>query len=262
MKPLLFAQTTPTGTRATTAAQAVSAILALALICSAALLAFQSLQYQWNWESVWRYRAKFAEGWLTTVGISIIALAVSIAIGGAAALASRSAFLPVRYLARIYVSTIRGTPLLAQVLIFYYVVADAAGLHNRYVVGTLVLAVFSGAYLSEIFRAGVESVGRTQLLSAKAIGLTRRQTFRFVVLPQALRQSLPALAGQFANLIKDSSLLSVIAISEFTLNAQEVNSATLSSFESLMPLAAGYLALTLPVMGMARVIEKRLRFET
>ncbi len=135
-------------------------------------------------------------------------------------------------------------------------------MQNRYLVGISIMAVFTGAYIAEILRAGIESVGKSQLLSAKGIGFTPYQTYRYVVFPQALRRSLPALAGQFANLIKDSSLLSIIAISEFTLNAQEVNAFTYSAFESFFPLAIGYLALTLPIMRYARVLEKRMQFET
>ena len=91
---------------------------------------------------------------------------------------------------------VRGTPLLVQILIFFYVVADAIGVGNRYLVGVLTLAFFSGAYISEIIRAGIESVGQSQLESARAIGLTPAQTYRHVIFPQALRQTLPPLAGQ------------------------------------------------------------------
>ncbi len=262
MRALLFESETATGKTSVTPGKALSFFLALALLCSIALAAFASLDYNWNWSSVFKYRTKFVEGWFTTVGISIAALVLSILVGAASALASRSPFLPLRYLSRLYIELIRGTPLLVQILIFFYVVADAVALQNRYIVGTLILALFSGAYISEIFRAGIESVGKSQLLSAKAIGFTPYQTFRYVIFPQALSRSLPALAGQFANLIKDSSLLSIIAISEFTLNAQEVNSATLSSFESFFPLALGYLLLTLPIMQLSRYIESRVAFDT
>ena len=90
-----------------------------------------------------------------------------------------------------------------------------------FVVGTLVLAAFSGAYMAEIFRGGLNAIPKTQRDSARAIGLTQWQSFRLVILPQAVRLVLPAIAGQLVSLIKDSSLLSVIAISEFTLNARE-----------------------------------------
>lgn len=235
--------------------------IALSFLCVLAFAAFLSLDYNWNWQSLWDYRGKFAEGWLVTVGISAAALVSSCLIGGISALATRSQLLPIRYLFKIYVEITRGTPLLVQMLMIFYVFADAVHLDNRYVVGVLILSLFSGAYVSEIFRSGIESVGSSQLLSAKSIGFTPVQTFRFVVFPQALRRSLPALTGQFANLIKDSSLLSIIAISEFTLNAQEVNSLTASPFESFFPLAIGYMVLTLPIFHLSRILEKRLAFD-
>ena len=201
-------------------------------------------------------------GWLTTLWISIVALVISTLMGLCAALAQRNRFLPLRYLAKIYVEVVRGTPLLVQILIFFYVVADAVGVNNRYVVGVLTLSFFSGAYISEIIRAGIESIGRTQLESAKAIGLTRAQTYRYVIFPQALRQTLPPLAGQFVSLAKDSSLLSIISISEFTFSARAVNSFTFSTLESYLPLAAGYLILTLPISLWTRRLEARHRYET
>jgi len=129
-------------------------------------------------------------------------------------------------------------------------------------VGVLVLSLFSGAYMAEIFRGGLEAIPQTQRDAAKSIGLTPIQTLRFVIVPQAVRLVLPPVAGQLVSLIKDSSLLSVIAISEFTLNAQEVNSFTYSTLESYLPLAAGYLILTLPLSALSRFLEKRFRYET
>ena len=214
--------------------RAASFAVALALFAGLFTFAFHQLAYHWNWHGVWVYRQKFVQGWLTTVVISLTALALSTLIGAAFALARRSRFLPLRYFARIYVEVIRGTPLLVQILIFFYVVADAFAVENRYVVGVLTLSVFSGAYISEVIRAGIESIGKSQLESARAIGLTTAQTYRFIIFPQAIRQILPPLAGQFASLIKDSSLLSVIGISEFALNAQEVNSNTYSTLESFL----------------------------
>src|SRR4029078_10140516 len=107
--------------------------------------------------------------------------------------------------------------LLVQIYFYFYVFGQALALNNRYVVGPLILSVFSGGYLSEIIRDGIEGVGTSQIESARAIGLTRPQTYRYVIFPQAIRQILPSLAGQFVSLIKDSSLLSVLGINEFTL---------------------------------------------
>ena len=223
---------------------------------------FHRLAYPLRWSAIFQYREMFLRGWLTTIFLSAAALVLSTLIGLFFALAQRSYFLPLRYLSKIYVEAVRGTPLLVQVLIFFYVVADAFGVSNRYLVGVLTLSFFSGAYISEVIRAGIESIGKSQLESAKAIGLTRAQTYRYVIFPQALRQTLPPLAGQFVSLVKDSSLLSIISISEFTWNAQAINARTFSTLESYIPLAAGYLLLTLPISLWTRSLERRHRYET
>jgi polar amino acid transport system permease protein len=232
------------------------------LVSTVFWFAFSQLQYGWNWHAVWQYRQKFLQGWVTTVLVSAAALCLSLLIGVFFAFARRSSLLPLRYLAMLYIEGVRGTPLLVQILVFFYVVADAFGVSNRYAVGILTLALFAGAYLSEIIRAGIESVGESQLESAHAIGLTTFQTYRFVILPQVVRRILPPLAGQFASLIKDSSLLSIIAVSEFTLNAQEINSFTFSTLESYLPLAVGYLLLTLPISLFSRYLEQKYRYAT
>jgi polar amino acid transport system permease protein len=236
--------------------------LALLVISLVFVFSFEHLAYHLRWEAIYSYRVPLVQGWLVTIGLSTASLLLSLVIGLLSALAGRSHFLPLRYLARIYVEIIRGTPLLVQILIFFYVVANAIHVDDRYRVGVLTLAVFSGAYISEIIRAGIESVSQSQLESAKAIGLTRAQTYRFVIFPQALRQTLPPLAGQFVSLVKDSSLLSIVGISEFTLNARNVASATYSTLESYVPLAVGYLILTLPISLWTRRLEKRHSFET
>lgn len=233
-------------------------------LCIASLcwFALSQARFTWGWGAVYAYRAMFLEGWLITLAISSAAMCLSLVIGLATALARRASFLPLRYLARLYMELIRGTPFLVQILIFFYVVADAFGINNRYLVGIVILAMFSGAYISEIIRAAIEGVGATQLESARAIGFTRSQIYRYVIFPQATRQALPPLAGQFASLIKDSSLLSIISINEFTLNAQQVNAFTFSTLESYLPLAVGYLLLTLPISLWSRRLEKRFRYET
>lgn len=236
-------------------------LLVVAVFVAAVAVAFSRVDYDWNWPAVWEYRQKFLQGWLVTVVISLSALVVSGIVGGVAALMLRSRNRLVEATARVYVELIRGTPLLVQLLIGFYVVATAVGLENRYVAGVLLLALFSGAYMAEIFRGGLDAIPRAQIDSARAIGLTPWQSLRLVVLPQAVRLVLPAVAGQLVSLVKDSSLLSVIAISEFTLNAQEVNSFTYSTLESYLPLAAGYLLLTLPLSALARWLEHRFRYE-
>lgn len=242
--------------------RALNFALALLILSAALLIAFARAELHWNWFAVAKYWRLFANGWRTTVLIAVAALALSTLLGLIFALARRARFLPLRYVAKIYVEAIRATPLLVQILIFFYVVADAVGLENRYVAGVLTLSFFAAAYLAEIFRAGIESVGRSQIESALAIGLTPAQTYRHVILPQAMRVVLPPLAGQFVSLIKDSSLLSIIGLGELTLNAQNVASYTFSNFESYLILTAGYLVLTLPISLWTRWLEKRVRYET
>ena len=237
-------------------------ILVIAILAALVAVAFMRVNYTWNWEGVWEYRQKFIQGWVTTLVLSVAALVGSIVIGMVAAMMLQSRREFVQALARVYVELVRGTPLLVQLLIGFYVVASAVGLDNRFVVGVLSLSLFSGAYMAEIFRGGLAAIPQTQRDAARAIGLSQWQSMRLVILPQALRLVLPPIAGQLVSLIKDSSLLSVIAISEFTLNAQEVNSFTYSALESYLPLAAGYLMLTLPLSWLARLLESRFRYET
>jgi len=237
-------------------------LIVATLFAGGIALAFSRVDYEWNWAAVWDYRQKFFQGWLVTVAISLAALVTSTLVGSLAAVMLRSGNALLEAAARIYVEVIRGTPLLVQLLIGFYVVATAVGLGNRYVAGVLLLSLFSGAYMAEIFRGGLDAIPKAQLDSARAIGLTGRQSLRLVVLPQAVRLVLPAVAGQLVSLVKDSSLLSVIAISEFTLAAQEVNSFTYSTLESYLPLAVGYLLLTLPLSALARWLEHHFRYET
>jgi polar amino acid transport system permease protein len=239
-----------------------AALVAGAMVAAVFYFSFHQITYRWNWDAVLKYRSNLVSGWLMTLFISIASLILSTMIGVVFALARRSEILPLRYFGHIYVELVRGTPLLVQILVFFYVVADAFHVGNRYLVGVLILSFFSGAYISEIVRAGIESIGQSQLESAKAIGLTRPQTYRYVIFPQALRLSLPPLVGQFVSLIKDSSLLSIIAVNEFTQAARDVNSTTFSTLECYIPLAIGYLILTLPISLWTRSLEKRLRFET
>ncbi len=135
-------------------------------------------------------------------------------------------------------------------------------MENRYVAGTIILSLFNGAYIAEMIRSGIEFVSATQIESAKAIGLSQSQAYRFVIFPQAIRQVIPSLTGQFASIIKDSSLLSIIGINELTNSAQQINSATYSTLEVYLPLGLAYLMLTLPISLWSKSLEKRFRYES
>ena len=241
---------------------AANLLAALALVVLVLGVPLVLLDVQWKWAVVWKYRQKFLDGYLLTIGISLVALALSLLCGLVSALVGRLQFLPLRYVNRMYVDLVRCTPMVVLILFFYYVTAPAVGITDRTVAGVLILSISYGAYISEIFRAGIESIGRSQWESARAIGLTPAQTYRYVIFPQALRQVLPPLAGQLISLIKDSSLLSYISIGEFTKNAMETSDITYSNLECYTLLAAGYLVLTLPITFLTRLLERQGRFET
>lgn len=220
---------------------------------------FSTTKYEFGWSVLWEYRQKFFDGFLMTVVISFFSLLLSLVIGLFFAYGQASKLIFLRIFSRIYIEIIRGTPLLVQILIFFYVFAANLGFDNRYVVGVFILAIFSGAYVAEIFRAGIQSIDIEQFEAAKSLGLDTIQTYRYIIFPQAYKRIIPPLTGQFASIIKDSSLLSIISISEFTMNAQEVNAYTYSTLESYIPLAIGYLFLTYPISLYASFLEKKMR---
>jgi polar amino acid transport system permease protein len=243
------------------------AYLLNALLVGGALLflfafAFSRLEYDFHWHGVWAYRSKFLQGLGMTLVISFFSLFVSFILGLLFALGEKSRILPLYLLSRYYVEIIRGTPLLVQILVFFYVIANAFHVHNRYVTGVMILSLFAGAYISEIIRAGIDSIGQTQWETGRSLGLTRFQIYRFIIFPQVFKRILPPLAGQLVSLIKDSSLLSIISVSEFTLNAQEVNAYTYSTLESYIPLAVGYLVITYPISHWSKKLEKTFAYET
>jgi polar amino acid transport system permease protein len=245
------------------AASLTSWVIVLLGLSIACWLVYTQARYEWNWTQVWEYRQPLIQGWFTTLWLAALALACSLLIGTVTALCLRSRLLPLRYLARLYVEIVRGTPLLVQLLLGYYAVLDILfQLHEALPAGILLLSLFSGAYIAEIVRGGLDAIGATQRESALAIGLTKVQMYQHVIFPQTVRLVLPGLAGQFANVIKDSSLLYVITVPEFTAAARNVNAATYSALESYIPLAVGYLALTLPISLLSRWLERRTKFET
>jgi len=238
----------------------VSFLLVLTLLGGLLALSFSSLHWEWHWEAVWTYREKFLRGWVSTIVLSAVSLILSLALGLALTAGRLKGWLPVRQLCTLIVELIRGTPLLVQILVLFYIVGSALGLENRFLAGILILSLFEAAYFSEIFRGAWLSIPQSTLTSARAIGLTPHDTFTQVITPLALRNCLPSIASQTASLIKDSSLLSLIAVTELTHVAQEINAFTYSTLESYLPLALAYLLLTAPLSFLTRRWEKSLAY--
>ena len=226
------------------------------------LLALRRLDYRLDFTVLWEYRIKFLRGYAFTFGIALISILVSIFIGivTTAGLHSRVTFF--RYLARAYVEMIRGTPFYVQIIFFFYIIANAAGLNDRFTAGVLILSIFAGAYVTEIIRGGIQSIPETQWITAKSLGFTRLQTYRHIIFPQVFRRILPAMAGQMSSLVKDSSLLSIIAVSEFTMNVLEVDAINFRTFENLTFLMFGYLIITVPISLLSKWLERKYYYES
>jgi polar amino acid transport system permease protein len=253
--------------------QIANAIFAIGLmvlfgwLCS---VIFALLGTQTDWSKAWEYRETLWRGWLVTLKISFAALGGSIFFGLLFMLGQRSPLVVVRWTCRAFLEFVRDTPLLVHLLFGYFVIfaplvsrpLGEQGFDDKLIIGVLLLSVFEGAYLGEILRGGVESIPRTQWESARAVGFSPLQVYRYVIFPQALRRVLPAMAGLFVSLIKDSSLLNVIGVAEYFYNTKNFISRSYAGLEGYVPLALGYLILTIPVAWLSHWLEKRFRHET
>lgn len=238
-------------------------VLGLFALATAAFYAvFSAVAYPWNWSGVWKYRQQFGYGWLTTMGLSLVAMVVSIVFGFLLMLGRRAPWLPVQMGCGSVVELVRGSPLLVQLLIGHYIIAQALNIDQPLFTGVILLGCFEGAYLAEIFRGAVESISASQLEAARAVGFGKVQTYRFVIIPQALRRALPGTTGQLVSLIKDSSLLSVIGIEELVQKVKIMNAASFAPLEGYLPLVLAYLVVTLPLSCLARRLEGRFAYET
>ncbi len=206
-------------------------------------------------------RTRILQGFAMTVGLSICSLILSLVLGILAAYLQNANILFLRYAAALYVRFIRGTPLIMQIYLFYYIVGSAVGIQNRFLSGVIILSVFEGAYIAEIIRGSLLSIDKTQFEAAMAVGFTKTQTLTNVILPQLVARTLPALTGQFASIIKDSSLLSVISVIELTQTMREISAMNFKLFESYIFLGLLYLLLTLPISFVSARLERRFAFE-
>lgn len=195
------------------------------------------------------------QGLAVTMHVSLLGLA------GATILAFGTAFLRLSnsfvggILARIYLESIRNTPLLVQIFVIYFVLAPIAGF-DRLTAAVLALALFEGAYASEIIRAGILSVPHGQWEAAISLGMPTSQIYRQIILPQSLKTMLPPLVSQSISLIKDSALVSTIAIYDLSMHAQAIVSETFLTFEVWFTVAAIYLLLTSTLSFLANVLAK------
>jgi len=259
---------------------------------------FFSLNYKWNWDIIPTYLFRFdaeqqrwtanvlLEGFLTTIKISVWATIFAVVLGFTIGLMRVSPRLFFRLIGRTYIESIRNTPPLVLVFIFYYFVSDQLltflaiedifraspshvqelltfffaepGLISPFLSGVLTLALFQGAYIAEIVRAGIQAIDTGQWEAGKALGLARWKLMRLIVLPQAIRIMLPPLANEFINTIKWSSIVSIISIQELTFQGLQVMASTQATIEVWITISLMYLSVCLLLSLIVRRIEVHL----
>ncbi|RCV69799.1 glutamate ABC transporter permease [Staphylococcus aureus] len=206
-----------------------------------------------------KYGSFFLKGIKITILISLIGVALGSILGAFVALMKLSKIKIISWIASIYIEILRGTPMLVQVFIVFFGITAALGLDiSALVCGTIALVINSSAYIAEIIRAGINAVDKGQMEAARSLGLNYRQTMKSVIMPQAIKNILPALGNEFVTLIKESSIVSTIGVGEIMFNAQGVQGISFDPFTPLLVAAALYFVLTFVLTRIMNMIEGRL----
>ena len=218
-----------------------------ALLCIAALLIAKPEPYR-------RIFLFLPDGILVTFQVTVLSILFATAIGLLAGLGQIVRNSLINRITVIYIEIIRGIPLLVQLFYIYYALGRFVQVEGMFAAVTA-MAICYGAYMGEIFRAGIQSVPKGQMEAAIALGMTRRQAIRKVILPQTLRIILPAIGNEFIALLKDSSLVSVLAISDLLRRGREFASTSFLYFEAYTMVALVYLVFTLFLSRMVGMLE-------
>ena len=198
------------------------------------------------------------QGALITIEITLMAVGIGFFIGLFAGVARICRIKALRIIATIYADCIRGTPLLVQIFLIYFALPMLIHTQiNPFVAAVTACAINSGAYVSEIFRAGIQAIDQGQFEAGRSLGLSWWQTMYYIILPQAFHNILPPLGNEFITMLKDSSLVSVIGFEELTRRGQLIIAQTYASFEIWMTVAALYLIMTLAIAKFVSFMEHK-----
>lgn len=193
-----------------------------------------------------------------TIEITAFSVAIGFFIGLFVGIARISQFKILQIMAAVYADCIRGTPLLVQIFLIYFALPMAIGQRvEPFIAAVAACGINSGAYVSEIFRAGIQAIDVGQMEAGRSLGLTWWQTMRLIILPQAFKNILPPLGNEFIAMLKDSSLVSVIGFEELTRRGQLIIAQTYGSFEIWMTVAVLYLIMTMAISRIVAFLEKR-----
>ena len=221
-----------------------------------------------GFEEVWRYIDLFEQGIICTVSLSFLTVFFGFIIALFLALCRLSNVKPLRVLATIYVEFFRATPLLVQIFLVYYVLFANISVpdfklfgyirFDRFLPGVVALSLNSGAYTSEIIRAGIQSIDGGQTEAARSLGLTQVQNMRFVILPQAIKNILPAIGNEFVTIIKESSICYTIGVQEIMYAVAATKGAVYIIAEPLIIATIMYFCLTFPTSKIIAYFERRM----
>ena len=215
--------------------------------------------YQFRWDVVWANMPFLLSGVQQTLLISAITLVASVIVGMIIALADMSPIRPIRFVGYAFGEIVRNTPILVQLLWVYYVLPIVFDISiDAFTACIIGLTIYSSAFISEIYRAGIQSVPRGHREAATVLGMSPLDAFIRIVLPQAMRATLPPLAANFVQLIKYSSLAAVISVSEVTRRGMELSSSTFRPMEIFTFIAVVYFIICWPLAQSIRIWEKRL----
>ncbi|MGM0942546.1 MAG: amino acid ABC transporter permease [Bacillota bacterium] len=214
---------------------------------------------EFNWLQVIDFLPELVTGLYYTLLISVVGLAIGFILGGVFGLGRIANNKVIKGISTVYVEIIRGTPVLVQAIWIYFALPLIIGFEIESIIaGVIVIALNSGAYIAEIVRGAVQSIDRGQAEAGRSLGLNHSQTMRYIIWPQAFKRMIPPLGNQFIISIKDTSLLSVILVPELIFQGRLIAANHFNAVEIYTTVAVFYLAITLTLSFILRVIERRL----
>ena len=205
-----------------------------------------------------KYYTTYIDATLTTLKVSLIALLIGLLLGIVICLAKISTIKVLNVLATIYVEVIRNTPILVQIMIIYFALPEVGISFTPFMSAIIALSINSGAYVSEIFRSGILAIDKGQMEAGRSLGLSYFQTMKFIILPQALKNSLPALGNEFISLVKESSIVYFVGVADIMFAANTVKNATYETFGPYLIAAAIYFIITSVLSFLVKRLEKKL----
>lgn len=206
-----------------------------------------------------KYSYYYISGIKTTIALSFLALLIGSVLGGALSLMRLSGSRILKFISTVYIELIRGTPILVQISMVYFGSYVLLGIDiNKFLSALIAVALNSAAYVAEIIRSGIQSIDKGQMEASRSLGVSHKETMQHIILPQAIKNILPALGNEFVTLIKETSVASVIGTADLMYSSKIVTSKSYEAFTPLVVIAIIYFILTFGISQIIRFFERRL----